>query len=104
MFFQATVCAVGCDLQSPIIPIRVIVHRRLPCTTVFIFAPPTTPTHHFLRPSFVQDPQMMNMMQTMQQPEYRSQMQTRMQALKEDPSLKSVLEELESGGPAAMMK
>ena len=39
---------------------------------------------------------MMNMMQTMQQPEYRSQMQTRMQALKEDPSLKSVLEELDA--------
>lgn len=54
--------------------------------------------------ALMQDPQMMTMMQTMQDPQYREQMTSRVSALKEDPSLKPLLEELETGGPAAMMK
>lgn len=52
----------------------------------------------------VQDPQMTGMMQMMQDPSYRAQMQDRMASLKQDPSLKGILDELETGGPAAMMK
>lgn len=42
--------------------------------------------------------------QTMQDPGARTQMETKMKAMKEDPELKHIIEELETGGPAAMMK
>ena len=40
----------------------------------------------------------------MQDPGTRTQMETKMKTLKEDPELKHIIEELETGGPAAMMK
>lgn len=51
-----------------------------------------------------QDPNMAQMMKSMQQPEYKSKVEDAMKGLKEDPELKPILEELESGGPMAMMK
>ena len=47
---------------------------------------------------------MTGMMQTMQNPMYRENMAQKLENVKQDPELKSVLEELEKGGPAAMMK
>eukprot|EP00850_Spirogloea_muscicola_P001779 SM000006S19544 [mRNA] locus=s6:1380678:1383442:+ [translate_table: standard] len=54
--------------------------------------------------SLMQDPQMANMMQQMQNPLYKQQLESRMAALREDEELKPILEELETGGPGAMMK
>lgn len=54
--------------------------------------------------ALMQDPQMSNMMQTMQDPSYREQMQSKLASVREDPELKPVLDELEKGGPSAMMK
>lgn len=53
---------------------------------------------------FESDPQLANMVKSMQDTDTRDRMQAKMEELKEDPELKSVIEELESGGPAAMMK
>merc|ERR1711937_295803 len=43
-------------------------------------------------------------MQSMQNPQARNQMEQRMAALKDDPELKHVIEDMEKGGPNAMMK
>jgi hypothetical protein len=51
-----------------------------------------------------QDPAMLQMMQGMQNPEYRQNIEARLAQLKQDPELASVMEEIEKGGPAAMMK
>eukprot|EP00898_Chlorokybus_atmophyticus_P009110 jgi/Chlat1/91/Chrsp1S03202 len=51
-----------------------------------------------------QDPEMANIMRSMQNPSYQQEMQQRMEKLKEDPVLKPILQEIETGGPAAMMK
>lgn len=59
----------------------------------------------FIRPSSLQqDPQMAQMMQTMQDPEYKSKVEDALKSMKEDPELKPMLEELETAGPVAMMK
>ncbi len=47
---------------------------------------------------------MKSMMQTMHDPTYRSQLDAKMGALKDDPELAGIFEEMEKGGPAAMMK
>lgn len=47
---------------------------------------------------------MASMMQTMHDPTYRARLEAKMGALKEDPELADVMQQLESGGPAAMMK
>eukprot|EP00271_Cylindrocystis_brebissonii_P011783 TRINITY_DN2972_c0_g1_i1.p1 TRINITY_DN2972_c0_g1~~TRINITY_DN2972_c0_g1_i1.p1 ORF type:complete len:359 (-),score=114.31 TRINITY_DN2972_c0_g1_i1:416-1492(-) len=52
----------------------------------------------------MQDPQMAAMMQQFQDPSYAQKMQARLQEARNDPSLRAVLDELETGGPAAMMK
>jgi len=52
----------------------------------------------------MQDPAMSGMMSGMQNNNFREEMETKMAALKEDPELKPILEEIETGGPAAMMK
>eukprot|EP00897_Mesotaenium_endlicherianum_P001498 jgi/Mesen1/1376/ME000013S00858 len=54
--------------------------------------------------ALMQDPSMSSMMQSLQQPDYKEQMQQKMAAVREDPELKPILDELETGGPAAMMK
>lgn len=47
---------------------------------------------------------MSQMMQTMHDPAYRENIEKKMADLKEDPELSSIMQELEGGGPAAMMK
>ena len=47
---------------------------------------------------------MASMMQTMHDPTYRARLEAKMGALKEDPELADVMQQLEAGGPAAMMK
>jgi hypothetical protein len=50
------------------------------------------------------DPNMQKMMQTMQDPEYKVKVENAMKSLKDDPDMGEIFSELESGGPAAMMK
>uniref|UniRef100_A0A7S3QYD5 STI1/HOP DP domain-containing protein n=1 Tax=Dunaliella tertiolecta TaxID=3047 RepID=A0A7S3QYD5_DUNTE len=50
------------------------------------------------------DPKMAGMMQSMQDPAYKSKVEDALKSLKEDPDLKPMLDELETAGPAAMMK
>ncbi|GFH16431.1 ANK_REP_REGION domain-containing protein [Haematococcus lacustris] len=51
-----------------------------------------------------QDPGMAQMMKTMQDPEYRTKVESALKGMKDDPELKPMLEELETAGPMAMMK
>ena len=51
-----------------------------------------------------QDPSMSTMLESLQNPANKDQLDERMARIKEDPSLKPILEEIESGGPAAMMR
>eukprot|EP00878_Enallax_costatus_P000502 GHUV01000596.1.p1 GENE.GHUV01000596.1~~GHUV01000596.1.p1 ORF type:complete len:328 (+),score=157.40 GHUV01000596.1:205-1188(+) len=50
------------------------------------------------------DPNMQRMMGTMQDPEYKAKVENAMKSLKDDPEMGNIFAELESGGPAAMMK
>lgn len=50
------------------------------------------------------DPGMSSMMQTMHDPVYREKIEQKMAGLKSDPELSNIMQELEGGGPAAMMK
>lgn len=50
------------------------------------------------------DPNMQQMMTTMQDPEYKNKVEEAMNSLKEDPEMSHIFEELQTGGPAAMMK
>ncbi|KAG9443442.1 hypothetical protein H6P81_014782 [Aristolochia fimbriata] len=54
--------------------------------------------------ALMQDPAMSNMLESFTNPSQREQMEERMTKIKEDPSLKPILDEIESGGPAAMMR
>mmetsp|Transcript_13831 Transcript_13831/g.39783 ORF Transcript_13831/g.39783 Transcript_13831/m.39783 type:complete len:330 (+) Transcript_13831:206-1195(+) len=54
--------------------------------------------------NMMKDPMMAQVMQSMQNPQARNQMEQRMAALKDDPELKHVIEDMEKGGPDAMMK
>ena len=47
---------------------------------------------------------MMQMMQGMQDPAFRENIEGRLQELKADPELSGIMAEIETGGPAAMMK
>ncbi len=47
---------------------------------------------------------MMQMMHGMQDPQFRENIESKLQLLKSDPELASVMSDIESGGPAAMMK
>lgn len=47
---------------------------------------------------------MSGMLESLSNPSQKDQLEERMARIKEDPSLKPILEEIESGGPAAMMK
>lgn len=47
---------------------------------------------------------MSTMLESLSNPSQKDQLEERMARIKEDPSLKPILEEIESGGPAAMMK
>lgn len=50
------------------------------------------------------DPNMANMMKSMQDPSYKADVETKMKGLKEDPELGPILAEMESAGPMGMMK
>lgn len=47
---------------------------------------------------------MSNMLESLTSPSNKEQLEERMGRIKEDPTLKPILDEIESGGPAAMMK
>jgi hypothetical protein len=51
-----------------------------------------------------QDPAMSSMLENMTNPAHKEQLEERMARIKDDPSLKPILEEIESGGPSAMVK
>lgn len=47
---------------------------------------------------------MSNVLESFANPSNKDQLEERMSRIKDDPSLKPILEEIESGGPAAMMR
>lgn len=50
------------------------------------------------------DPNLVNMMQSMQSPEVRDQVDSKLKELKGDPTFAKIMEEVEKEGPSAMMK
>ncbi|KAE9616301.1 hypothetical protein Lalb_Chr04g0264251 [Lupinus albus] len=54
--------------------------------------------------ALVQDPSMSAMLESFSNPSNKEQIEERMARIKEDPSLKHILEEIETGGPSAMMR
>ncbi|KAI8553849.1 hypothetical protein RHMOL_Rhmol05G0048000 [Rhododendron molle] len=54
--------------------------------------------------ALMQDPSMSSMLENLTNPSHKEQLEERMARVKEDPTLKPILEEIESGGPAAMMR
>ncbi|CAL9199790.1 unnamed protein product [Musa hybrid cultivar] len=54
--------------------------------------------------AIMQDPGMSSMLDSLANPAQKEQIEERMARMKDDPSLKTILEEIESGGPSAMMK
>ncbi|KAH7518214.1 hypothetical protein FEM48_Zijuj09G0147800 [Ziziphus jujuba var. spinosa] len=54
--------------------------------------------------ALMQDPSMSTMLESFANPANKDQLEERMARIKEDPSLRPILEEIESGGPAAMMR
>nr|KJB47137.1 hypothetical protein B456_008G012100 [Gossypium raimondii] len=51
-----------------------------------------------------QDPATSSMLESLSNPQQKDQIEERMTRIKEDPSLKHILEEIETGGPTAMMR
>lgn len=47
---------------------------------------------------------MSTMLESFANPSHNEQLEERMARIKQDPSLKPILDEIETGGPAAMMK
>uniref|UniRef100_A0ACD5WD43 Uncharacterized protein n=1 Tax=Avena sativa TaxID=4498 RepID=A0ACD5WD43_AVESA len=54
--------------------------------------------------ALMQDPAMSSVLGGLTDPAHKEQLQARVARMKDDPSLKPILDEIESGGPAAMMK
>ncbi|KAK2446834.1 ankyrin repeat-containing protein [Trifolium repens] len=54
--------------------------------------------------ALMQDPSMSSMLGNFIHPSYPSNKQERMARIKEDPSFKHILDEIETGGPTAMMR
>ncbi|XP_047308532.1 ankyrin repeat domain-containing protein 2B-like [Impatiens glandulifera] len=54
--------------------------------------------------ALMQDPSMSNMMENFTNPGNKDQLEERMSRIKDDPTLKPILDEIEKGGPAAMMR
>ncbi|KAK1276696.1 Ankyrin repeat domain-containing protein 2 [Acorus gramineus] len=52
----------------------------------------------------LQDPSMSSMLENLTNPSHKEVLEERMTKIKEDPSLKPILDEIETGGPSAMMK
>ena len=47
---------------------------------------------------------MSSMLESLTNPQQKDQIEERMSRIKDDPSLKHILEEIETGGPTAMMR
>lgn len=47
---------------------------------------------------------MSGMLESFSNPSHREQLEERMTKLKQDPSLKPILDDIETGGPTAMMR
>ncbi|QHO16369.1 hypothetical protein HN873_014903 [Arachis hypogaea] len=54
--------------------------------------------------ALMQDPSMSSMLESLTSPSNKDQLEERMARIKEDPSLKHILDEIETGGPATMMR
>ncbi|GAB4845827.1 Ankyrin repeat domain-containing protein 2B, variant 2 [Ancistrocladus abbreviatus] len=54
--------------------------------------------------ALMQDPSMSSMLENLANPAQKEQFEARMARIKDDPSLKPILDEIETGGPAAMMR
>ncbi|CAN6198502.1 unnamed protein product [Urochloa humidicola] len=54
--------------------------------------------------ALMQDPAMSSMLENLSSPAHKEQLEERMARIKEDPSLKPILDEIENGGPSAMVK
>ncbi|KAJ0973478.1 hypothetical protein J5N97_021437 [Dioscorea zingiberensis] len=54
--------------------------------------------------ALMQDPVMSSMLESLANPSHKEQLEEHMARIKKDPSLKPILDEIESGGPTAMMK
>ncbi|GAB2295719.1 Ankyrin repeat domain-containing protein 2B [Dionaea muscipula] len=54
--------------------------------------------------ALLQDPSMSSMLENLVNPAQKEQLEERMTRMKEDPALKPILDEIEHGGPAAMMR
>ena len=54
--------------------------------------------------ALMQDPAMASMLGGLTNPAHKEQLEVRIARMKEDPTLKPILDEIEAGGPAAMMK
>ncbi|WVZ61299.1 hypothetical protein U9M48_011200 [Paspalum notatum var. saurae] len=54
--------------------------------------------------ALMQDPAVSSMLGGLTDPAHKAQLEARVARMKEDPELKPILEEIEAGGPAAMMK
>ena len=54
--------------------------------------------------ALMQDPAMASMLGGLTNPAHKEQLEARIARMKDDPTLKPILDEIEAGGPAAMMK
>ncbi|KAH7663945.1 Myotrophin and similar proteins protein [Dioscorea alata] len=54
--------------------------------------------------ALMQDPAMSNILENMTNPSNKEKLEDQMSRIKEDPTLKPILDEIETGGPSAMMK
>jgi hypothetical protein len=54
--------------------------------------------------ALMQDPSMSQMFESFSNPQQKDQIEAQMSRIKEDPTLKPILDDIESGGPAAMMR
>ncbi|XP_077216431.1 ankyrin repeat domain-containing protein 2B-like [Tasmannia lanceolata] len=54
--------------------------------------------------ALIQDPSMSAVLENFTNPSHKEELEERMARVKEDPSLKPILDEIESGGPSAMMR
>jgi len=54
--------------------------------------------------ALMQDPAVSTMLGGLTNPAHKEQLEARVARMKDDPDLKPILDEIESGGPAAMMK